>query len=780
MSAQKRTYFFLITLVVCSSWSKQDFLEAVEARFNSFMQRYPQHKVNLVFHQPAYAPGDTAFFSAWYTHESLEAVSGITTITVDLVAGNGETLQRLRFNVRNGRGNNQIIFRKDLPPGFYKIMAYSTWMRNFGSSVFFETKVRITGRKEIREVKESEIAFHPEGGRFVANVSNHVVVTGPPLARISIMDHRSENVASATLDSSGIASVVLTPTSNGTYTGVDVTGRRWPLPGVVSDGVTIVADRSDPRSISISASHEYAAGPLFVVVCSRGKIIFRERIDDAATAAIRIPSAGSNSLCQIFIFNENGLTIGQRIIYLPPAEDAATAVRIDLPDMVKQRDSIYGYISLTDGRGRAMEFDATLTAYQADLFEVVPSQAIPGISDLPAVAAWIDLNGVTDAKSINDFLVTQTWNRIKWDLILGQREFEIRYPLNSHMKLQGRVRSRNTGQPPPDSTLLLAYLQKNTFGYEVYVNKGDFEVPFSYPFWGSDLIFCTLEHRGRSLDDEYVITISNDTGVYRDRWSSAETEDVSRYGDYLFKRTFVTNSFSFFTTGKGEQEGGIAANRAFEDELQPPDLVVNLRDYVVFPTIPDLLHEVIPFVKYRKRSNGEVVRISYRLNDLTRVYEGDPLYIIDGVMTRKTSFFLSLKPEDLSTIKVINHPNKLAQLGKLGANGLILVESKKGNLSGQLKQENIFPVTGLSEEIAFDERGSTRPRVPDLRAVLQWMPSHKSDAGGRARIGFLASDDIGPVRVTVRGITSDNRLFHAEKIIQITFNDGADKDVQEE
>ena len=155
--------------------------------------------------------------------------------------------------------------------------------------------------------------------------------------------------------------------------------------------------------------------------------------------------------------------------------------------------------------------------------------------------------------------------------------------------------------------------------------------------------------------------------------------------------------------------------------------------------------------------------MSYRYDKTLKVFKDDPLYIIDGLMTRNTAYFLSLKPEQLLFIKILNNPNKLTQLGKLGENAVIFVESKKGDLYKPIEKENIFPVTGLSRSREFFEAdhsdAGAGDRIPDLRSTLFWKPVLETKSGA-AEFNFFASDDIGPIE------SSSDRFYEGRKTVQ--------------
>jgi len=122
-------------------------------------------------------------------------------------------------------------------------------------------------------------------------------------------------------------------------------------------------------------------------------------------------------------------------------------------------------------------------------------------------------------------------------------------------------------------------------------------------------------------------------------------------------------------------------------------------------------------------------------------------------------------------IKVLNNPNKLPQVGKLGENGILFVETKNGSLAKTLSDENLFPITGLSKAVvpSNSREQSNGIRIPDLRANLYWNPVVKTNSSASSEISFYTSDDTGPIIIQVEGITKDGNHFVAQHKMIVNF-----------
>jgi len=768
----------LILLIFCS-WQPIDFLEEIQSKFDQFQQRYPAVKINMVFNQPVFSPGDTAFFNAWYSNEENLYIKGNHIINVDLISGTGSTHQQIRFRIKDGSSSNQIVFNKNLEPGIYKLVAYTDWMKNFGESWYYQKTVQILQRNKlaIQENPDQRIRFYAEGGNFVNGLMNKVVVTGPPSKGLIIKNQQGTIIQKLTLDTTGLGSLLITPESGQSYFAEDAEfSKSLPLPKAEEDGIVLQLDqKGEHLSLAVPKDSKLNNQEVYLIGTANGKMIYKEKIiftSDKSNYNVAL-SPKQGVLNQIFILNSVGKVIAQRV-YSPLIVDQRINVKMQFPSQAIQRSNVTGGITILDKSGNPIEAEATITVVQENLFKEFDI-ANSYLSDLPELTDRIENFGKLE-ETVNDFLITQTWKKINWNSIFSSAPIKLQFPFQTLATLKGQVVSNKTGFAPPDSTILLTYLQKNTIGYEAYVNGGKFEMPLIFDFWGEDFIFCSIQRDSKVLDDDYTITLLKDSVKLAHRWNSIEKPEASAYGEYSFKKKLVSNSFNYFGVDQSKKSSeNLNQNSLLEEEFMEVDYTVNVSDYLIFPKMEDLLREIVPYAQHRKKGNVESVRMFFVYKNTTKISKGDPLYIIDGLMSMSTPYFLSLKPDDILFIKILNNPNKLSQLGKLGANGVIFVESKKGNLAPASMVKNLFPIVGLNRNVDFSQNQSysntaAPARVPYLHSTVFWTPSLKINSSTPISINFSTSDDIGPMKVIVRGVTKDGQPFSAEQMIDVSFN----------
>jgi hypothetical protein len=252
--------------------------------------------------------------------------------------------------------------------------------------------------------------------------------------------------------------------------------------------------------------------------------------------------------------------------------------------------------------------------------------------------------------------------------------------------------------------------------------------------------------------------------------STKQSEKLDFYGNFKFKKDAIDKSYNFYLTESNTKKA-INSNEEFEDEFGGVDWQIKVDEYIVFPTMEELIHELLSFIKFRKRGNEGAIRMILVDNGQNKYATADPLFIIDGSITKDIDFFLSLKPKEIRSIKVIRDKSKLARLGGIAKNGVLLIQTKSESLTNQLRQNKTM-VRGLSSQISFFQTQYTEPsnlRLPDFRSTIVWNPDIKFNESGKAVMKFFSSDDNGELELNIRGITKEGNPFSVKKIIKSSF-----------
>lgn len=107
-----------------------------------YNNKYHPERISLHTDKTSYLPGDTLWFKAYIVdYASNQFSSSSNTIEVYLVNNEGEELKKSRFVVVKGRAIGQIKLPETL--GYYKLLAYSSWMKNFEFENIYQKEIQI-------------------------------------------------------------------------------------------------------------------------------------------------------------------------------------------------------------------------------------------------------------------------------------------------------------------------------------------------------------------------------------------------------------------------------------------------------------------------------------------------------------------------------------------------------------------------------------------------------------------------------------------------------------
>jgi hypothetical protein len=747
--------------------------EQIIKKFNDYQQRYPQARLTILTNQPMYSPGDTIYFSTWFTKEDLSPISGQHVISFELRDESDVNRVAIRFKVADGKAYNQLVLPATLTPGIYVLVAYSDWMKNFGESWYFQKPIQIVRDRAlaVQRKKYESISVSAEGGDWIDGVKSKLALTGPAGVTVTISDNQ-QAVASVQLDSTGFGTCEFTPRAGIRYqvkSGSSITSLNLP---VNNDGISVVLRDANSGSfdLQLPINSAHVTQSLLALIVSQGKILHQKifTVDDSRKTNLQFGEFTTSAFHVLYIFNEKSELLSERIFL--PMPSGQPKLDVQLPQSVNHRQTNTVTIAMKDEQGNALHGNFTLSIIQSKLF---PSNPVPNafyLSDLPEVMYRLEAYGDPIKNSINDFLITQKWNRLNWKDILQSNYPTVNYPFRTTLNMKGEITARKEGAVLPDSVQLVMYLLSNTQGYETPVRKGKFEIPYLNDFWGNDRAFMGVGFGNQILDSEFSIKILNDSLAFQNPYRSNQLNAPSAYGLYASKKRIIDQSYSAYEQRNSGKRSEVLPNDLFEDEYDGADYSVNVADYVVFPNMKDLIHEIIPFVKFRAKGNEPTLRVMFRNSNGTRIYDINPVFIIDGVMTRSTPYFINLNPADILTIKIINNPNKLARMGVFGKNGVILVTSKKGNLGEPLLKENYIDLVGLSENVLPSTQKIRAANIPTTASTLYWNPEATIGESGKTEFTFNSTDDISKMKIIIQGITSSGKAIVVEKEFEVVYH----------
>ncbi len=134
-------------------------------------------KVYVHTNKTSYSAEDVIWFKAYVSDAYNKPSVQTSVLYVSLFSDNGILIDTKNILITNGVGVGQFQFYQDLPEGFYFIQANTNYMKNFGETNTFVSKVFIKGnipKPKTNTLKHTvyDAQVFPEGGYLLEDVNN--------------------------------------------------------------------------------------------------------------------------------------------------------------------------------------------------------------------------------------------------------------------------------------------------------------------------------------------------------------------------------------------------------------------------------------------------------------------------------------------------------------------------------------------------------------------------------------------------------------------------------
>lgn len=741
----------------------------IKQKYAAYQAVWAKTKLHLVLNQEKYLPGDTLFLKAYFLKEDFTGVPGKQLVNVNLVGTQGESIKELKFQVNEGIGQSQMIIPNTLPSGIYYLTAHNDWMRNFDPAFIFKKKIFIVKKNEVVEVKQPFLQVAVEGGNLISDIPNRIgIYTHRTGTTVQISNGVGQEIGRTMTDSSGTASLLFTPVFNEKYMArIEHDTIYYELPVARKEGVVLqVLPSSIDETIKIRwrSSAPYQ-DELFVVITARGTIQFSATVKHAQIDSMEVKSSDlPHGLAHISMLDASGNSIVSRNFYNHYENEVMADIQPDQGEYTT-RDKIKLNLSVRDRDGKPLHGEFSIRALNSNVFESKPPGLFSDEITLPEgpIPFQIDRNQKHWQSSLDNFLIATT-KALPWSMILANQPAAPPHPVTNVIEKRGKVYFADSDTPLPDFSQISFYLQHNKSYLQTFTTDHG-AVGFTLPqFFGDDEFFYVAKVLKQD-DVTPVKVIWEEVSIPLPKAPVAnEPERPDTYAAFMTRKRLIDQSYGIH----GHLNDSINTRNGERKDPWEADISINVEDYILFATLPELIKEVVPAMYYRKTNKGEVVRI-----DLPEPFQAttSPLYIIDGIATRNTAFFLSLKPSDIKTIKVINTRAKLSLAGLLGRYGIVMVDTREGNVREPLDSDS-KRLKGLDIPISLNmhNRPAANASTPDFRSTIYWNPSVMTDANGKAIIEFYCSDDIGNVTIIMDGFAKGAQPFSIRKDINVVLS----------
>ena len=473
------SFIFGSSDLLCSPSQQTDSLKIIE-------------KVYLHTDRYSYFPGDDIWFKAYLVEGADRILTNHSNnLHVELISPDGKILDSRIVRIMDGLGYGDFHISEKIATGYYRLRAYTNYMRNFGEDLFFTREILVvnsvdSGKEANDSVQNSgsrpEIQFFPEGGSLVENVTSVIAFKATDsLGRgcnVSGNITSSDGTLITTFSTvhNGMGKFLLTPERGKKYfaTTGNIKGEvmGYQIPDCRSGGLvmTVAKNKRDTvqlimRTNDTTLSYLMDKDLELVVSYHKSRICqYTFRIYKRQSTFNLPASSLPDGVLMLTLYDTRDQPLCERLVYISPKKQPALKLSANKTEFHK-RDSVS--IALTVNNSTDTAAIKTFLAFSATDELLANGYNSSGSN----IASWFllesDIKGYIEHAS--SYFDDSNTNRLDdLDLLLmtqGWRDFKWKYDVTEFSRengfsITGKVRKKFLDVPLRNSTVTLCIFGK--------------------------------------------------------------------------------------------------------------------------------------------------------------------------------------------------------------------------------------------------------------------------------------------------------------------------------
>ncbi|EON78354.1 hypothetical protein ADIS_1217 [Lunatimonas lonarensis] len=799
----------VLSLVVGASIPKNDpdITLKIRTYLNTFRINYAPEKVYIHQDKNLYVAGELI----WLKGYILDAASLLPTqksavLHLELRNDREETVMKATLPIEDGMAIGDMQLGESLPAGTYFLVAYTQWMRNFGSKDMFQRELQVLQKKGEVQTEASpsglpDLQFFPEGGHLLAGQTQEVAfkAVGPDGKGLSVkgqvFDQDGNEVVGFEDFHQGMGSFQLAPKAGTRYHALIIEPvhlqQRYPFPDPIEKGILLQVDENSDNEHILINLHSLNAGSqnLSLLAIAGDNLVKATDVFVEESRKVSLSLVKNDfpiGVASLVLIDRQGVPLAERLLYIEKEEPAMISIGMDQSNL-DFRELVNLQLTHT-GSEPAEKLDlsvAVISEDQAGFHSeqeniktyLLLSSDLKGHIENPYY--YFDPANADRKKALRYLMMTQGWRRFEWNTLLEQRLPEIRHSSEMDLQLWGRLTQENGKGIDRGEALLFLQDRYQSFITTESNQQGYFAFQGFYFRDTIDLVIQGSDRRGNrsGVQVEIIDHLSGlEPPIYTLRLPTGKITDIP--GNYI-----STMQYQFQASESALS--GIALREIMLDEV-----VVEGRAEV---NEPFRLHRradatftreqlpIAPSGNILESLQGRVAGLQiipkggFEFRAVIRG-QGSPLFLLDGVMISESAV-QGISQFDISRVEILKGPGSAGIYGGQASGGVIALYTRRGG-----EDTEIDPDSGR-HIIRYRMGGFTRARqfyvpkydgseggyyqFPDLRTTIHWEPSVRLEANARQTLSFFTADTPGTYRVIVQGISDKGSPVYATHSFQV-------------
>jgi len=792
-------------------------------------------KIYLHLDKPFYASGETIWFNAYEVNLATHIPSDESGVLyVDLISPGGEILMNKRLNINDSYADGNLEIPATYNTGTYRIRAYTNWMKNYDPDYFFDEPLNIYNSNEILNSKFSaneqaldySIRFLPEGGHLISGIPAQVAfkaidqhgkgidVSG------KIVDEQGVKLVEFETRHSGMGSFFFVPQIDKKYKAIvnyEGMKKTFELSQVKGIGYSLNVNNLRDKNIQIivKSSPGLNDSEFYIIGQTRGILYHREKSKiSTGNAIINIPKSKlPDGIFHITLFDNQHIPHCERLVFINHDQGINVNLETD-NEIVRARDKIHLTFELTDQFDRAIR-NTSFSVAVTDAGHLIKQQVSENIltnlllsSDLKGNIqdpGYYFLSDDRETKIVLDLvMLTHGWRRFTWKEIFEDSLSDTPYSHENAINISGSVKMGNTKNPLKNGYVNFFSLNENFPGFwSAFTDvEGNFQLKNLIIPDTLRVIAKSLNDRGKpaniNLNIQPIIPFETNQNDYQ-KYPPVIDADVIRYLNRFEEKEEVEASFDF-SDRILLKEIKITGDRYRSNIYGEPDNVIQVDDNLrTYSDIFQIIQGRVPGVSV----TGQGLNTSITIRGIS-TFSGNnqPLIVVDGIpisniesfgsslisgdsasaagaadmmesdISNVNSLLLSISPHEVDRIEILKSGASAAAFGIRGANGVILIYTRRGGdviNNSQVQGYTDLRFPGYSFVREFYAPAYDVPKeehiIPDKRTTIYWNPSVTTNNLGKAEIEFFNSDDARSLQIDIQGVTDWGDIIQMTQII---------------
>lgn len=797
---KKLASIFAVAALLFAFTVNDDLADNIVSKFNRYAATYPQEKAYLHLDKPYYTAGETIWLKA-YLVEAATNLLDTTSIplNIELIDNQlGAVISKKVLKLEGGMAAGDFELPDSLHSGYYRLRAYTNWMRNFDENLMFskEFKVHKIG-DEILPTKfnpqDIDFQFFPEGGQIVEGLDNKVafkasdrVGHGVDVSGI-ILTNSGDTVIVFDSEHLGMGVFNFKAKPNETYIAKikyrNIFEKEVPLPNIEKQGFVMGVEAvADKNLIRLYVGHNYnkpkESGNILVVGQSQGKISYVARTPISNKSMfVKIPKDKfPEGITQFTVFDETGRPRCERLVYIFKEDYINVSITSD-KRIYKPKEEVKLEIEAKDMDGEPVEGNFSVVVTDGKQVLLSPNEE----NILSYLLLSSDVKGKVEQpdyyfsqtkpevrRHMDILLMTQGWRRFKWDNILKSDLSLPEFVAERGIGISGEITRQNGKlfEKPVNLTFMMWQDDgERSFGSGLAATDGTFSLQ-DLNFTGTSKIL--IQAVAGKLNRNTKIFINKAKPPRLERMPlpfNPITFDENDLADYL-RRTQENLEIEKLIKARREQllqEVVVKAKREQERDNRvlyshASNTLKITPDMNVSGNVLDLLRGRIPGVQVmgNPMEPTVIIRGVSSLNG-----SSEPTFLLDGMIVDK-QMIINIPVFDVDRIDVLKGADA-GIYGSRGGNGVISVLTKRGDSARHPWESSGIEVTEINGYAPVKEFYSPKydgPTMedfqvnnrPDYRSTIFWAPIVKTNGEGKATVSFFNSNAETDVNIKLEGM----------------------------